>query len=53
MPGDNGNTTMEEHQFVCAECTQEITVNREMRDAILTNGCPVCAAPVTDDAFEP
>jgi predicted nucleic acid-binding Zn ribbon protein len=42
---------MQEHQFVCPECAQEITVNGEMRDAILANGCPVCAAAVTPDDF--
>ena len=50
---DDGNTTAEEGQFVCAECRQEITVNTAMREAILDNGCPVCGAPATVDAFEP
>lgn len=42
---------MEEYQFVCSACTQEIAVNGEMRDAILANGCPVCAAAVTTAEF--
>lgn len=44
--------TMEEYQFTCPECTQEIDVNTEMRSAILANGCPVCAARVADDSFD-
>lgn len=43
---------MEEYQFTCPECTQEIDVNTEMRSAILANGCPVCAARVADDSFD-
>lgn len=43
---------MDEYQFVCSECTQEIAVNEEMRDAILANGCPVCTTAVTTDDFE-
>jgi predicted nucleic acid-binding Zn ribbon protein len=42
---------MEEYQFVCSACTQEIAVNGEMREAILANGCPVCAAAVTPADF--
>jgi predicted nucleic acid-binding Zn ribbon protein len=43
---------MEEYQFTCTECTQEITVNEQMQAAILDNGCPVCAAPVSGENFE-
>ena len=43
---------MEEYQFTCPECTQAIAVNEQMRVAILDNGCPVCAAPVTQADFE-
>jgi predicted nucleic acid-binding Zn ribbon protein len=43
---------MEEYQFRCPECAQEIAVNGEMRDAILANGCPVCAASVTEEHIE-
>jgi endogenous inhibitor of DNA gyrase (YacG/DUF329 family) len=42
---------IEEYQFTCPECLQEIAVNEEMRAAIITNGCPVCAASVTGEAF--
>lgn len=50
-PGNDGSPTMEEYQFVCSACTQEIAVNGEMREAILENGCPVCAAAVSTDDF--
>lgn len=43
---------MNDHQFACPNCTQEIAVNDEMRDAILANGCPVCAVTVTPENFE-
>ena len=43
---------MDEYLFVCSECAQEIAVNEEMRDAILANGCPVCATAVTREEFE-
>ena len=43
---------MEEYQFTCPECAQEIAVNSEMRSAILSNGCPVCAAGVASEDFD-
>jgi predicted nucleic acid-binding Zn ribbon protein len=49
--GHDRSTIMKEYQFVCSTCTQEIAVNEEMRDAILANGCPVCAAAVTTEDF--
>ncbi len=44
---------MTEFEFRCSECGQEISVNDRMRDAILTNGCPVCTAPTEPSDFEP
>lgn len=41
----------EEYDFVCPECRQEIEVNAPMRDALIANGCVVCGAPVSDEAF--
>lgn len=38
---------MKEYVFTCEECRQEITVNEQMKEAILENGCPVCGAPAT------
>lgn len=49
--GRDGLTT-DEHVFACPACGQEISVNEEMRRAILANGCPVCACSVDERAFE-
>lgn len=38
--------------FSCPACGQEISVNEEMKDAILTNGCPVCATSVGSEYFD-
>ncbi len=43
---------MQEYTYICPECTQEISVNSEMKNAILANGCPVCAATVTRTDFD-
>jgi predicted nucleic acid-binding Zn ribbon protein len=43
---------MSEYQFACPVCGQGIEINGPMRDAILSNGCPVCSAAVDDAAFE-
>lgn len=54
-PGpSNGQSVMsraEEYVFFCPECGQEIEVNASMREALLANGCVICGAAVTDDAF--
>lgn len=44
--------SMSTHLFVCPECTQEIEVNGPMREAILSGGCPVCAASAEAACFE-
>ncbi len=44
--------SMSTHLFVCPECTQEIEVNDPMREAILSGGCPVCAASAEAAYFE-
>lgn len=49
---ENKALSMKEYEFTCSECGQQIAVNEEMMRAILTNGCPVCAASVTDSDFE-
>lgn len=48
---ETDHVTMQEYQFTCPECAQEIDVNEEMRRAILSNGCPVCAAETTKEDF--
>lgn len=43
---------IDESTFVCPACGQEISVNEEMKVAILSNGCPVCATSVSEDCFD-
>lgn len=43
---------MKEYEFTCPACGQQIDVNETMREAIETNGCPVCAATVDGNEFE-
>jgi transcription elongation factor Elf1 len=42
----------EDIAFTCPECGETMVVNPAMRDALLSNGCVVCGAAVTEDAFE-
>ncbi|MCU4802620.1 hypothetical protein OB920_19855 [Halobacteria archaeon HArc-gm2] len=41
----------EEYVFVCPDCEESMEVNPSMRDALVANGCVVCGAPVSIDAF--
>ncbi|MBP1922817.1 endogenous inhibitor of DNA gyrase (YacG/DUF329 family) [Halorubrum alkaliphilum] len=38
-------------EFTCSGCGQTIEVNDEMRETILSVGCPVCTTPASDDDF--
>jgi len=49
---DEEEDTITESVFSCPACDQEISVNAEMRAAILSNGCPVCATSVSEAEFE-
>ncbi|WIV67733.1 DUF7560 family zinc ribbon protein [Natrialbaceae archaeon AArc-T1-2] len=40
-----------EYVFSCPECRQEIELDDPLRQATLSNGCPVCGAAVTADHF--
>lgn len=42
---------MTEYEFACPECGQQIEINAPMREAILSNGCPVCSASVSAEHF--
>ena len=42
---------MNEYEFSCPECRQQIEINGPMREAILANGCPVCSASVAHEHF--
>ncbi|GAA0288479.1 hypothetical protein GCM10009000_124600 [Halobacterium noricense] len=43
----------EEFTFVCPSCGESMAVNPSMRDALVENGCVVCGASVTTEAFSP
>ena len=42
---------VQEFDFVCPECAHEIEVNASMREALIANGCVICGAAVTTEAF--
>ena len=42
---------VQEYDFVCPECAHEIEVNASMREALIANGCVICGASVSADAF--
>ncbi|MCU4925379.1 zinc ribbon domain-containing protein [Halobacteria archaeon AArc-dxtr1] len=42
---------MSRYEFTCPDCGQEIEVNESMRAAILSHGCPVCSATVSETTF--
>lgn len=44
---------MIEYQYLCVDCGQQLDVDGTTREAILTNGCPTCAAPAQEDCFTP
>jgi predicted RNA-binding Zn-ribbon protein involved in translation (DUF1610 family) len=39
------------HTFTCAECGEAIDVNASMREALISHGCVICGATVTDADF--
>jgi transcription elongation factor Elf1 len=41
----------EEFTFDCPSCGASMAVNASMRDALVENGCVVCGASVTAEAF--
>ena len=41
----------DEYDFRCPECAESIEVNGSMRDALIENGCVVCGADVSAEAF--
>lgn len=44
-------STGSDYTFVCPECGESMSVNAPMRDALVENGCVVCGASVSGDAF--
>ncbi|WP_254841069.1 DUF7560 family zinc ribbon protein [Natronomonas marina] len=41
----------EEYTFVCPACDESLAVDTGMKDALIENGCVICRATVTADAF--
>lgn len=41
----------EEFTFDCPDCGESMEVNSAMKDALVTNGCVVCGASVSPQAF--
>ena len=50
--GDETDGRSDEYVFSCPTCEQEITVNVEMKRAIISHGCPVCTVEVSEDDFD-
>lgn len=44
---------MKTYEYACGDCGQQIVVDGTTREAILTNGCPTCAAPAQAEYFAP
>ncbi|WP_411965684.1 hypothetical protein [Haloferax sp. YSMS24] len=43
---------MSRHHFHCPSCGADVVVDDVIRRSILDEGCLLCLAAVTDDAFE-
>lgn len=39
------------YAFVCPECTESLEADRGMKDALVKDGCIICNASLTPDAF--
>ncbi|WP_226039487.1 zinc ribbon domain-containing protein [Natrinema sp. DC36] len=42
---------MKPYEFTCPDCHREIPVTDSMREAALTNGCPICGRSVAERNF--
>ncbi|WP_435101644.1 DUF7560 family zinc ribbon protein [Halarchaeum sp. P4] len=45
-------SSAESQTFTCPECAASIPVDGAARDALLANGCPVCASDIPASAFD-
>ena len=43
---------MDTYEFTCPDCRRAFTVTEPMREATLTNGCPVCGGSVARSDFD-
>jgi predicted nucleic acid-binding Zn ribbon protein len=50
-PRDERGPVLTTVQFTCSDCAQTIEVNDEMRETILTMGCPVCTTGASESDF--
>ena len=48
---DSEDAQPEDMVFYCPACTESLTVNESMKAALVANGCVICGASVTADAF--
>lgn len=46
-----GPTEDQEITFVCPECGESLSVNASMKEALIEQGCVLCDARVTSEAF--
>ncbi|MEF8801904.1 MAG: zinc ribbon domain-containing protein [Halolamina sp.] len=44
---------MTKYEYACVDCGQQLVVDGRTREAILTNGCPTCAAAAQAEYFAP
>lgn len=42
---------MPRHRFDCPYCEADILVDSNVKSGLLDDGCPICLAPVTTEAF--
>ena len=40
---------MNEYEFACPDCGQGMAIDARTRAALLSNGCPICTAPVSPE----
>lgn len=43
----------DEFTFECPVCSESLEVNDPMKQALINNGCVICGAGVTSNAFTP
>lgn len=49
MEGDGAH--QKDIEFRCPACAESLTVNEPMKAALVSNGCVICGASLTEAAF--
>ena len=49
MGSEDATTT--DFEFCCPACAESLTVNEPMKVALVSYGCVICGASITEDAF--